>query len=77
MGRRGGERGKSEREVREKGGKGWRKGNRQEEGRDRDAGVSCGKVPPTTCHSAAAVVLDNQWHSVSKEKGQRVDDSRT
>lgn len=36
----------SEREVREKGGKGWRKGNRQEGGRDRDVGVSHGKVPP-------------------------------
>lgn len=45
MRRRGGERGKSEREVREKGGKGWRKGNRQG-GRDRDVGVSHGKVPP-------------------------------
>lgn len=77
MGRRGGERGESEREVRGKGGKGWRKGNRQEGGRDRDVGVSHGKVPPTSCHSAAAVVLDNQRHSVSKEKGQRADGWRT
>lgn len=54
--------------MRGKGGKGWRKGNRQEGGRDRDVGVSHGKVPPTSCHSATAVVLGNQWYSQAQRR---------
>lgn len=70
MGRRGVEKGKSEREVREKGGKGWRKGNRQGRGRDRDVRVSHGKVPPPPVTQQLLLSLTTNGTQSQRRRGK-------